>query len=198
MKPITKLTQLDLSKRYSYADYLTWQFTERVELIKGWIMQMSPAPSSSHQSSSATIQGEMYSYFKKSSCQLFVAPFDVRLLDNKKSIKDEKVFTVVQPDVCVICNEKKIDERGCIGAPDLIVEILSPGNSKHEMKTKYDLYEENEVREYWIANPLEKNIMLYVLKAKKYQLRKIYFDDEVIESVIFKGLTIDLKDVFKS
>jgi len=198
MKPITKLTQLDLSKRYSYADYLTWQFTERVELIKGWIMQMSPAPSSSHQSSSATIQGEMYSYFKKSSCQLFVAPFDVRLLDNKKSIKDEKVFTVVQPDVCVICNEKKIDERGCIGAPDLIVEILSPGNSKHEMKTKYDLYEENEVREYWIANPLEKNIMLYVLKAKKYQLRKIYFDDEVIESVIFKGLTIELKDVFKA
>jgi len=198
MKPITKLTQLDLSKRYSYADYLTWQFTERVELIKGWIMQMSPAPSSSHQSSSATIQGEMYSYFKKSSCQLFVAPFDVRLLDNKKSIKDEKVFTVVQPDVCVICDEKKIDERGCIGAPDLIVEILSPGNSKHEMKTKYDLYEENEVREYWIANPLEKNIMLYVLKAKKYQLRKIYFDDEVIESVIFKGLTIELKDVFKA
>ncbi len=197
MKPITKFSQLDLTKRYSYADYLTWQFQERVELIKGWILKMSPAPSMHHQSSSTTIQGEMYSYFKKSSCRLFVAPFDVRLLDKRKSKEDRKVYTVVQPDICVICDEQKLDERGCIGAPDLIVEIVSPGNSKREMKTKYDLYEENSVREYWIANPLEKNIMLYVLKAKKYQLKKIFFDDETIESAIFKGLKIELKDVFK-
>ena len=117
-------------------------------------------------------------------------------LTKKKSKEDQEVYTVVQPDLCVICDAKKIDDRGCIGAPDLIVEIVSPGNSKREMKTKYELYEENGVREYWIANPLEKNIMLYILKAKKYQLSKIYFDDDTIESVLFKGLRIELKEIF--
>jgi Uma2 family endonuclease len=197
MKPITKFSQLDLTKQYTYADYLTWQFKERVELIRGWILKMSPAPNTVHQSSSTTIQGEMYSYFKKSTCRLFDAPFDVRLVDSKKSKSDKLVYTVVQPDICVICDAKKLDERGCIGAPDLIVEIVSPGNSMREMKTKYELYEENGVREYWIANPLEKNIMLYFLKAKKYHLKKIYFDDDAIESVLFKGLTIELKEIFK-
>jgi len=196
VKPITKLSQLDLTKRYSYADYLTWHFQERVELIRGWIQKMSPAPGTNHQSVSRTIQGEMYNFFKKNPCQFFDAPFDVRLLDKKKSKQDQEIYTVVQPDLCVICDAKKIDDRGCIGAPDLIVEIVSPGNSKREMKTKYELYEENGVREYWIANPLEKNIMLYILKAKKYQLSKIYFDDDTIESVLFKGLRIELKEIF--
>ena len=197
MKPITKFSQLDLTKQYSYADYLTWQFKERVELIRGWISKMSPAPSTGHQSISSVFQGEIYSYLKKSTCKLFAAPFDVRLIDSKKSKNNQQVVTVVQPDICVICNEKKLDERGCVGAPDLIIEIVSPGNSKKEMKTKHELYEENGVREYWIANPLEKNIMLYVLKAKKYHLKKIYFDDDTIESVLFKGLVIDLKEIFK-
>ena len=197
MKPITNFNQLDLSKRYSYADYLTWKFNERVELFKGWIAKMSPAPSSNHQAISWEFSFEIASFFKKDSCKAFAAPFDVRLLDSKKSKKDEQIFTVVQPDICVICDLNKIDEKGCIGAPDLIIEILSPGNGKRDLKFKYDLYEENAVKEYWIANPLEKNIMLYVLKAKKYHLKKIYFDDETIESVLFKGLKIDLKEIFK-
>jgi Uma2 family endonuclease len=197
MKPITKFSQLDLTKQYSYADYLTWQFKERVELIRGWISKMSQAPSTGHQSISSVFQGEIYRYLKKSTCKLFAAPFDVRLIDSKKATNNQQVFTVVQPDICVICDEKKLDERGCIGAPDLIIEIVSPGNSKKEMKTKHELYEENGVREYWIANPLEKNIMLYVLKAKKNHLKKIYFDDDTIESVLFKGLVIDLKEIFK-
>lgn len=197
MKPITKFSQLDLTKQYSYADYLTWQFKERVELIKGWISKMSPAPSTGHQTIAWDFTYYFANYFRKSDCKPFFAPFDVRLLDSKKSKSDQQVFTVVQPDICVICDEKKLDERGCLGAPDLIIEIVSPGNSKREMKTKYELYEENGVKEYWIANPLEKNIMLYVLKAKKYHLKKIYFDDDTIESVLFKGLVIDLKEIFK-
>lgn len=197
MKPITKFSQLDLTKQYSYADYLTWQFKERVELIRGWISKMSPAPSTGHQTISWDFTYYFANYFRKTDCKTFAAPFDVRLLDSKKSKKDQQVFTVVQPDICVICDEKKLDERGCIGAPDLIIEIVSPGNSKREMKTKYELYEENGVKEYWIANPLEKNIMLYILKAKKYHLKKIYFDDDTIESVMFKGLVIDLKEIFK-
>jgi Uma2 family endonuclease len=197
MKPITKFSQLDLTKQYSYADYLTWHFNERVELIRGWISKMSPAPGTTHQAVSWDIAYYFANYFRKTNCKTFAAPFDVRLLDSKKSKNNQQVFSVVQPDICVICDEKKIDERGCVGAPDLIIEIVSPGNSKREMKTKYELYEENGVREYWIANPLEKNIMLYVLKAKKYHLKKIYFDDDAIESVLFKGLVIDLKEIFK-
>ena len=197
MKPITKFSQLDLTKQYSYADYLTWQFNERVELIRGWISKMSPAPGTSHQAVSWDIAYYFANYFRKTNSKTFAAPFDVRLLDSKKSKNNQQVFSVVQPDICVICDEKKIDERGCVGAPDLIIEIVSPGNSKREMKTKYELYEENGVREYWIANPLEKNIMLYVLKAKKYHLKKIYFDDDAIESILFKGLVIDLKEIFK-
>jgi Uma2 family endonuclease len=197
MKPITKFSQLDLTKQYSYADYLTWQFNERVELIRGWISKMSPAPGTSHQAVSWDMAYYFANYFRKTNCKTFAAPFDVRLLDSKKSKNNQQVFSVVQPDICVICDEKKIDERGCVGAPDLIIEIVSPGNSKREMKTKYELYEENGVREYWIANPLEKNIMLYVLKAKKYHLKKIYFDDDAIESILFKGLVIDLKEIFK-
>lgn len=197
MKPITKFSQLDLTKQYSYADYLTWHFNERVELIRGWISKMSPAPGTTHQAVSWDIAYYFANYFRKTNCKTFAAPFDVRLLDSKKSKNNQQVFSVVQPDICVICDEKKIDERGCVGAPDLIIEIVSPGNSKREMKTKYELYEENGVREYWIANPLEKNIMLYVLKAKKYHLKKIYFDDDAIESILFKGLVIDLKEIFK-
>ena len=139
MKPITKFSQLDLTKQYSYADYLTWQFKERVELIRGWISKMSPAPSTGHQSISSVFQGEIYSYLKKSTCKLFAAPFDVRLIDSKKSKNNQQVVTVVQPDICVICDEKKLDERGCVGAPDLIIEIVSPGNSKKEMKTNHGM-----------------------------------------------------------
>jgi Uma2 family endonuclease len=134
---------------------------------------------------------------KKTVCKAFFAPFDVRFIDAKKSKNDTQVFTVVQPAICVICDVKKLDDRGCSGAPDLIIEIVSPGNSKREMKTKYELHEENGVREYSIANPLKKNIMLYSFKSKKYQLKKIFFDDDTIESALFKGLSIDLKNIFK-
>jgi Uma2 family endonuclease len=126
---ITKLSQLDLTKTYSYFDYLTWKFQERVELYKGKIVEMSPAPASRHQRFSAEIGFEIQGFIKNKPCQLFYAPFDVRL---KKNTDDKKNITVVQPDICVICDATKIDERGCNGTPDLVVEILSPGNSKKE------------------------------------------------------------------
>ena len=88
---------------------------------------------------------------------MYIAPFDVRLINFKESTKDNQVTTVVQPDLCVICDQNKLDDKGCIGSPDLIIEILSPGNSKHEMDIKFDLYQENGVLEYWIVNPMEKN-----------------------------------------
>jgi Uma2 family endonuclease len=194
---ITKFSQLDLTKQYTYADYLTWQFAERVELLKGWVMKMAPGPSEIHQRSSFYLENNIYNYFAKKPCKVYHAPFDVRLVKVKKNLLDTKIHTVVQPDILVVCDRGKLDAKGVIGAPDLVVEILSPGNSKKEMKTKFELYETNGVLEYWIVNPQEKSIHLFYLENKKYQLDKIYFDDDKMESKIFKGLKVKVGEVFE-
>jgi Uma2 family endonuclease len=195
---ITELSQLDLNKTYSYADYLTWKFSERLELIKGKILVMSPAPNVSHQTISVNLTGILFNFFKHKQCRLFTAPFDVRLYNRKKSIlKNTETFTVVQPDLCVICNTQLLDQQGCNGAPDWIIEILSKGNSKHEMKTKYALYQESGVKEYWIISPYQKNVLQFVLnQSEKYQLHAMYADDEIAKSYLFPDLPIDLSDVF--
>lgn len=128
---ITKFEDLDLTKQYSYADYLTWQFQERLELIKGYVYKMSPAPARKHQQIVWNVSGVFWEKFKKGPCKVYQAPFDVRL--PKKGLSaDKQTFTVLQPDLCVICDLDKLDDRGCVGAPDLVVEILSPGNTKRE------------------------------------------------------------------
>lgn len=193
MKTITDINQLDFNKVYSYADYLLWKFEERVELIKGRIFKMSPAPSSKHQEVSGKLFGEAYQIFKSHPCKLFSAPFDVRL--TRKNKKDEEVLTVVQPDLCVICDDSKIDSRGCVGAPDLIIEILSPGNSKKEMKNKFELYEEAGVKEYWIVNPLEENITIYALENSQYIGLKPVVDD-FVNSRLFPHLKVHTDDIF--
>ena len=132
MNEITRLDQLDPNGSYSYKDYLLWKLKERVEIIKGKIMAMSPAPNRLHQDISLKLTSEFLKVFPNGGCKLYVAPFDVRFPDENGNVK-----TVVQPDLCVICDPNKLDERGCLGAPDLVVEILSPGNSKREKKYKY-------------------------------------------------------------
>lgn len=112
---------------------------------------MSPAPNRIHQKVSGELFGRFYNYFEKHKCQLFHAPFDVRLPDSKKTTEDKSIFTVIQLDLCIICDESKLDDRCGIGAPDLIVEILSPGNTTREMKNKFRLYEEAGVLEYWLV-----------------------------------------------
>ena len=198
MKYITDINDLDLNGTYTYADYLTGRFEQSVELIKGKIFKMSPAPSARHQDVATQLQGRLFIYLKDKSCKLYSAPFDVRLLDKKKTQKANKdVYTVVQPDICVICDKSKIDERGAIGAPDLIIEILSPGNSKKEMKTKYALYEETGVREYWIVFPSEYVLQQFVLNEKEqYELKASFTEDEVFNAHIFPDLQIDLAEIF--
>ena len=134
---ITDINLLDLEGKYSYADYLTWEFEESVEILKGKVFSMGATPNTSHQRISGKLSGILWQKFNNMSLNFFAAPFDVRLLDKKKSTLDQEIYTVVQPDLCVICDENKIDERGAIGAPDLVIEILSPGNSNKEMKYKY-------------------------------------------------------------
>ena len=195
---ITNIKQLDLKASYTYADYLMWQFKERVELIKGKIFKMSPAPSSFHQDISGNLFFELRNFINKGSCKLYAAPFDVRLINFKESTADHQITTVVQPDLCVICDRSKIDEKGCIGAPDLIIEILSPGNSKKEMDIKYDLYEENGVQEYWIVNPSEKTIAVFVLQNEKYIGIKPLILDSKLQSPTFPNLKFAVKKIFNT
>ncbi|MEM8939956.1 MAG: Uma2 family endonuclease [Bacteroidota bacterium] len=187
---VTDIKKLDLDKKYSYADYITWKFKERVELIKGKVFTMSPAPSRIHQEISSFFHGELYQLLKKSSCHLFAAPFDVKL-----SNKDDA--TVVQPDICVICDKSKLKDFGCEGAPDLIIEILSPGNSHKEMKDKFLLYEENMVKEYWLVSPQEKSILIYSFQEGRYIGSKPFVSGETAVSVCFNEFKVNLDEVFK-
>lgn len=190
---ITSFDQLDLNKEYSYADYLLWKFEEKVELIKGRIFKMSPAPARKHQKVSWSLILSLGKYFEKNFCQAFHAPFDVRL----PSKSDEKVITVVQPDICVICDLTKLDDKGCLGAPDLVIEILSPGNTDKEMKFKFDLYEESGVKEYWIVNPDDKWVSIYVLKNGRYTSHRPFISSDIIKSQIFEGLEFPAEDIFR-
>ena len=188
---ITSLNQLDLVNGiYSYADYLVWKIKERVELLKGKILEMS-APSPIHQEISGNLQGALFVFLKNSRCKLYTAPFDVRFPQKGES----QVYTVVQPDLCVVCDLEKIDSKGCVGAPDLVVEILSPGNSKKEMKSKFALYQEEGVREYWIVDPERELVFVYVADNKKFK-PTIPIADDYVYSTIFPDFKIHTSDLF--
>lgn len=191
-EPITDYKKLDLSESYTYLDYLKFQFKERVELFKGKVMKMSPAPSLNHQSILGNISREFSNHFYKKPCKVFQSPFDVRLFP----LKSGKDKTVVQPDLCVICDPQKMGEQGCIGAPDLVLEVLSPGNTKRELDPKFDLYQEAGVREYWIVDPTSKTGLLYMLEDGKFIGLKAFVEDMFIKSAIFPALKIELEEVF--
>lgn len=182
--------------RYSYADYLEWQMDEMVELIKGRVFRSAAAaPRRIHQEISGRVFSKLFNFLEHKGCKVYQAPFDVRL--PMKSNKHQDIDTVVQPDICVICDKNKLDERGCIGAPDLIIEILSPGNNKKELKHKYEVYEENGVPEYWVIHPYEQTVMTYTLFEGKYRPSKLLIAGDIIESNSVAGFRLDLEYVFR-
>jgi Uma2 family endonuclease len=192
---ITSLSQLDPNGSYTYADYLLWKFEERVELLRGKIRQMS-GPSRRHQAISMKLTRPIVNALWKSPCKVYAAPFDVRIT-RFNQIQNKDVTTVVQPDLCVICDPSKLDDRGCLGAPDLIIEILSPGNSKTEMKDKFEIYEEAGVLEYWIVSPVEKTIQVWKLNEHgKYIGLQPAVEDDILTTSIIPGLEIEVTDVF--
>ncbi len=198
MAKITRLSQLDMSANYSYADYSTWQFEDAVELIRGRISLMSPAPNVHHQRLSMNLSGQMFNFFHHRSCQVFAAPFDVRLYDRRKSVPVGKdVFTVVQPDICVICDLAKLDEQGCNGAPDWIIEIVSKSSSKKDTQIKHALYAESGVKEYWLVFPHEAIVEQFVLDEQdRYQLTRIFAGDDFATPHLFPELRISLSELF--
>ncbi|MCH6200318.1 Uma2 family endonuclease [Aquiflexum sp. LQ15W] len=182
--------------RYSYADYLTWQMDEMVEIIKGKVFKpAAAAPRRIHQEVTLKVARKFADYLDQKPCKIFIAPFDVRL--PIKSKKNEDIFTVVQPDICVVCDRSKLDEAGCIGAPDLIIEILSPGSNRKELKYKYEVYEESGVKEYWVIQPTEQTLLIYTLIAGKYVPSRLFSPGDIVSSACIKGFSLDLEDVFK-
>ena len=195
---ITSIEQLDFSKKYTYADYVLWQFKERIELLKGYLFPMS-APNVTHQRISGALYLKLGNFLWQRPCDVFAAPFDVRLPLSKAKRTPDKIDTVVQPDLCVVCDKNKLDKQGCIGAPDLVVEILSPGNSKREMRDKFKLYETAGVLEYWIVDPERKTVAVYHLNeiTQKFTAQlPLLMDDDVLDCQLFPGLSIELSEVF--
>jgi len=187
-----QFSDLDLTKTYSYADYLEWDFEDRVELINGKIFEFNFGEPTSHHSVARILFGEMYIFLKNKIATNYYAPFDVRL-PRKGENDDKKIFTVVQPDICVICDPSKIDTRGCTGAPDIVVEILSPGNNQKELKNKYEVYEESGVLEYWIISPQDKTFLNYTLVNDKFQSSKLMTMGDIITTPILPGFGLNLE-----
>jgi Uma2 family endonuclease len=180
---------------YSYADYLKFNDDKRYEIIDGELYDMGPAPGTTHQSISIELATILHTFFKDKPCQVFAAPFDVRLY--RKSKKDKDITRVVQPDISVICDEKKIDDRGCLGAPDFIIEIISPTSASHDHILKRRLYEGNGVREYWLVDPTNRIITVYSQnKTNKFKESEVYASDAKLKSSAFPDLTIDFTKVF--
>ncbi len=187
---------LDLNKKYTYADYLTWLDDKRRELINGFVKMMTPAPRRIHQEISSYLHRDISNYLRKKKCKVYHAPFDVRLIEKDKT-SDKEIINVVQPDISVICDLSKLDERGCLGAPDFIIEILSPASNKRDLKEKYELYQNFRVKEYWIVFPSEKVIQKFVLVSKKYELKGSFVEGDIISPNLFPDLKINVDDIFK-
>ncbi len=191
MTPLAK----KLDAKFNYADYLNWAEDERWEIIEGEVYDMSPAPSREHQGVSFRLSGILYEFLKDRTCEAFAAPFDVRLAEGSEDA-DEGIHNVVQPDLVVICDQSKLDKRGCFGAPDIAVEILSPATSYKDQTEKLRLYEKYGVKEYWIFNPDAKYAMIYRLEGAKYGKPEYLNEDDTLESKALKGLKIDLSKVW--
>ncbi len=178
---------------YTYADYLKWDFEEIVELIKGKIFAKAAAPNRRHQEVLGSIYLEIANFLKNHSCKVYSAPFDVRFSKNPDYTKTD---SVVQPDISVICDLSKLDDKGCWGAPDLVIEILSPGNSRVEVQNKYELYEEFGVREYWVVHPTDCTVLIYTLIDGKFQPSRLFTSGDQVQSTVILGFSLDLEEVF--
>jgi len=182
-------------KKYTYADYLTWPEDERWELIDGEAFDMTPAPGRHHQRLCLRIAYLLETFFEGKTCEVNIAPFDVRIPHRKEA--DDKIDCVVQPDITVVCTPEKLDDRGCRGAPDLVVEILSPSTASYDAIRKRRFYERVGVKEYWLVDPGNRLLIVHGLQKNGCFSGVEFFSDESrLTTKLFPGLEIDLSKVF--
>jgi len=193
---MTASPRLKEQERFTYSDYLTWPDDERWEIIDGVAYAMSLAPGSVHQQISMDLSRQFSTFLKGKRCKVYAAPFDVRL-SAQSGLTDDKIETVVQPDIVVICDTDKIDTRGINGAPDLVIEILSPSSAAFDVKNKFDLYQRYNIKEYWIIHPAEMTVFVYHLnETGGYGAPKRYAEGDKVPVPLLGELVIDLGEVF--
>lgn len=174
-------------RKYTYADYQAWDDGNRYELIDGEVYDMSPAPTRTHQAIVGALFTQLYNHLKGKACKVFVAPFDVILSED----------TVVQPDIVVIYDGEKLREDGCHGAPDMVVEVLSPSSGNRDRLVKYQLYEAAGVREYWVVSPHERLVQVSLLRDGSYaNATRPYGEAEAVPVTVLEGCAVELAEVF--
>jgi Uma2 family endonuclease len=189
------------AKRYSYADYLTWTDEKMREIING-VVYLFSAPMRDHAEVIISILKKALPFIdkRKGKCKIYTAPFDVRLPIDGETAND-KIYNVVQPDICVICDPAKLDDKGCIGAPDLIVEVNSPSTGKRDLNQKFILYEKVGVKEYWVVYPKSKAVSVFILQEDdKYDGGTTYdliYGKSKVPVQTLEGLVIDLEELFE-
>jgi len=180
---------------FTYVDYLTWPEGERWELIDGEAYAMSPAPTNFHQLIVGELFWRIHGYFRGKPCRPFVAPFDVRLPNAGKA--NHEVNTVVQPDISLVCDPDKLqDNHGCLGAPDWVIEVLSPGTAVRDQRTKRALYERHGVAEYWLVHPVDRSVTIYRLENQVYGKPLVFGVEDVCSPLAFPELVIAVGDIF--
>ena len=181
-------------EQYTFADFIAWDEGERIEIINGETFMMV-TPSSDHQVISMEISRQLANFLEGMRCKVYPAPFAVRLFE-RDGDSPEDVDTVVEPDISVVCDRSKIDKRGCKGAPDLIVEILSPSTRRHDRLVKLNLYQRAGVREYWIVDPDNKSVQVFMLDGGALKIHEDYGRENVAKVNVFDGCFIELSKVF--
>ncbi len=154
------------SQQYTYGDYLTWPDDVRYELIEGEAYAMSPAPTLDHQEITGEVFRQLANQLEGKPCRAFISPVDVRL--PRKDEANEEVNTVVQPDVIMVCDPGKLDRRGVRGAPDWVLEVLSPSTALHDQLIKRKVYEHAGIKEYWLIHPIDRTVTIYTLEQGRY------------------------------
>jgi len=184
-----KEAQVNYNKLYTYSDYLTWDDDQRWELIDG-VPYMMSAPNRMHQELLGNLHLQFGNFLKGKPCKVYPAAFDVRLnadtLDN----------TVVQPDLVIVCDLSKLDDAGCKGAPDMVIEILSPSTSRYDRTIKFNTYLKSGIREYWVVDPETKTLAVHILKGGDYVTHP-YLDEDTVPVHVLEGCIVDLSEVFE-
>lgn len=190
--PVT--TPIAQERGHTYADYLNWDTPDRYELIDGEAVLLA-APTTSHQLVSAELMRQLANFLEGKNCKAIPAPFDVRLFETDEDVP-ENVDTVVQPDITVICDRSKLDERGCKGAPDMIIEIISPSSLRHDRLIKFNLYQRVGVKELWLVDPASRSIQVFLLKDGILQPFEVYTAKDIAKVNSLEGCFIETGKVF--
>ena len=184
------------NERFTYADYLAQdENSERMEIIDGEVFVMS-SPTTSHQRISRELFRQLANFLDGKSCEAFSVPLDVRLFE-KDGDKPEDVDTVIQPDIMVVCDKNKLDKHGCKGAPNLVIEILSPSTYQRDCLIKFNLYLRAKVPEFWLVDPEEKTVRVCLLGSDGlYNVSKAYKANDIVKVNVLEGCFIELSKIF--